>query len=345
MKTYKRMVSRIAFASAAVLVCGLAQGQSFNFEAPTYTGSAAGTIVTGQDGWYLPAVTGSQDGNVFTYAGNALNVAPNPNGGLQFEGGLGNATGPARAQHLINFSAGGVWTASWDCTGRWNGAALPATNNIGSWSMQNSATARYFQQLMSWGGAGNNYQPTTSPPTDHLALADKFHIHWGYFTALSPTVIAFSVPGPEWLDLSIDHWYHITCKWDFNAAQILEVSIKDITAGGPTTVSDVTALGWYLQGGPNSTFPLPTDIRIFAGGAGDVSAWDNLVVAPVTQSCYANCDGSTSAPLLTANDFQCFLNEYAAGHSYANCDGSTANPILTANDFQCFLNAYATGCS
>ncbi len=62
-------------------------------------------------------------------------------------------------------------------------------------------------------------------------------------------------------------------------------------------------------------------------------------------SCYANCDGSTSAPLLTANDFQCFLNAYAANDSYANCDGSTSTPILTANDFQCFLNTFAAGCS
>ncbi len=60
--------------------------------------------------------------------------------------------------------------------------------------------------------------------------------------------------------------------------------------------------------------------------------------------CYANCDGSTAAPVLTANDFQCFLNKWAAGDSYANCDGN-CNPIcLTANDFQCFLNFYAFGC-
>lgn len=61
-------------------------------------------------------------------------------------------------------------------------------------------------------------------------------------------------------------------------------------------------------------------------------------------SCYANCDGSPAQPVLTANDFQCFINAYAAGSSYANCDGSTAAPVLTANDFQCFINAYAGGC-
>ncbi|MBX3376317.1 MAG: hypothetical protein KF678_04865 [Phycisphaeraceae bacterium] len=72
----------------------------------------------------------------------------------------------------------------------------------------------------------------------------------------------------------------------------------------------------------------------------------NLFITAVgTGGCYANCDQSTGSPLLTANDFQCFLNTYAAGASYANCDGSTGSPALTANDFQCFLNKYAAGCS
>ncbi len=61
--------------------------------------------------------------------------------------------------------------------------------------------------------------------------------------------------------------------------------------------------------------------------------------------CYANCDNSQASPLLSANDFQCFLNKYAAADSYANCDGSTSLPVLTANDFQCFLNTFAAGCT
>jgi hypothetical protein len=81
--------------------------------------------------------------------------------------------------------------------------------------------------------------------------------------------------------------------------------------------------------------------------SGNGSAGGNAVLAFTVQPnpCYANCDGSTTAPILNANDFQCFLNLYAAGDSYANCDGSTAPPMLNANDFQCFLNAYAAGCS
>jgi hypothetical protein len=61
--------------------------------------------------------------------------------------------------------------------------------------------------------------------------------------------------------------------------------------------------------------------------------------------CYANCDNSTTPPILNVNDFQCFLNKYAAGNSTANCDNSTTPPILNVNDFQCFLNKFAAGCS
>ena len=61
--------------------------------------------------------------------------------------------------------------------------------------------------------------------------------------------------------------------------------------------------------------------------------------------CYANCDASTANPILTANDFQCFLNTFAARESTANCDNNTTGPLFTANDFQCFLNKYAAGCN
>ena len=68
--------------------------------------------------------------------------------------------------------------------------------------------------------------------------------------------------------------------------------------------------------------------------------------APVPPAaCYANCDGSTGSPVLTGNDFNCFLDQFAAGASYANCDGSTGTPTLTGNDFGCFLNRFAAGCS
>jgi glucose/arabinose dehydrogenase len=59
--------------------------------------------------------------------------------------------------------------------------------------------------------------------------------------------------------------------------------------------------------------------------------------------CYANCDGSTSSPVLNVQDFSCFLNSFASGDCYANCDGSTAAPVLNIQDFACFLNSFASG--
>ena len=44
-------------------------------------------------------------------------------------------------------------------------------------------------------------------------------------------------------------------------------------------------------------------------------------------------------------DFGCFLNKFAAGDSYANCDLSTTPPVLNVLDFSCFLNKFAAGCS
>jgi hypothetical protein len=62
------------------------------------------------------------------------------------------------------------------------------------------------------------------------------------------------------------------------------------------------------------------------------------------QTCYANCDQSTTAPVLNIDDFTCFISRYAMGHPLANCDGSTTEPILDLNDFTCFIEAFTAGC-
>jgi trimeric autotransporter adhesin len=69
--------------------------------------------------------------------------------------------------------------------------------------------------------------------------------------------------------------------------------------------------------------------------------------------CYANCDGSTTAPILNVEDFTCFINRFAEGSTlptsqqithYANCDGSFTFPVLNVEDFTCFINKFAFGC-
>lgn len=83
------------------------------------------------------------------------------------------------------------------------------------------------------------------------------------------------------------------------------------------------------------------------GGAGGFTLsggfWPGTDTEPA--HCYANCDGSTTPPVLNVSDFTCFVNLYAAGHASANCDGSTVAPVLNINDFICFQQRFAVGCT
>lgn len=79
----------------------------------------------------------------------------------------------------------------------------------------------------------------------------------------------------------------------------------------------LTARGVDIQGMINLTFGGISDDGNTICGMGNTSGgqfrgWILTLPAP---PCYANCDTSTVAPFLTANDFQCFLNKFAAGCS------------------------------
>lgn len=71
------------------------------------------------------------------------------------------------------------------------------------------------------------------------------------------------------------------------------------------------------------------------------------------ERCYANCDESTTQPVLNVDDFVCFINEFAHALqlpqalqivSYANCDWSSTPPVLNVDDFTCFINEFVAGC-
>ena len=116
-----------------------------NFESPPYNASATGTLLTGQQGWYVP-VAGSPDYNAFTYAGNSLGLPANSTGGAQFVGGVSAGTVFARSQHDVDFSTASVWSFSYDVAHSFNGT-LPSAQNLGSFSMANTATTT-FRQLI-----------------------------------------------------------------------------------------------------------------------------------------------------------------------------------------------------
>ncbi len=101
--------------------------------------------------------------------------------------------------------------------------------------------------------------------------------------------------------------------WGYGSGRVLNFS----TTCGPAQLAD-----------PNFTILLGNAVTWSTGG-----------------SCYANCDNSTTPPVLNVLDFTCFLNRFAAGNPLANCDGSTTPPTLNVLDFTCFLNRFAAGCN
>ncbi len=318
----------------------LGQGYSTGFEAPTFTGSAAGTIITGTDGWYLPAVASSADGLVFTYAGNTPGIVANPAGGDQFEGGVAGNSFFIRAQRDINFSAGGMWQIEYDVAVKWMGT-LPAGDFAGSWSTQTSAPlTQHFQTIFSWGASAIGPAPNA---TNWTATGDHWHHGIGAYSAALPTTIAFATPGPGWRDLLVNNWYRIRVKWDFTSHLILECGIQDLTAGGAMVLTDVSANGWYTGGGPAPTQPLPTSVRLFSGlntaaVPTNMVAYDNFSVQPVVVPCYADCNGVGG---LTIADFGCFQTKFVAGDPYADCNGVGG---LTIADFGCFQTKFVAGC-
>ena len=116
------VLSGLAFMS----VCA----RAIDFEAPTYLGSAPGTVLTGQNGWYNP--TGSSaDWDVYTYADNSMGVVANPaGGGDQFAGGIAEeGPGMARAQKDFAWSHN-EFVVTYDVNHRFLGQY--ASNYLGS---------------------------------------------------------------------------------------------------------------------------------------------------------------------------------------------------------------------
>jgi len=268
---------KIAFSIGVAALSAVSFAQfSDNFESGA--AAAGGTLLTngfgggGQNGWYNP-VSGSLDGSLYTYTGNTLGFAPNPNGQNQFLGQDETvAQTPVRSQHDMSFGSGGVWKISFDFNGNFNGT-LPTADNLGSVSIQPSATADYFQTIYQWGS--------------NTATASGFGANIGHWTSAGGAGgagIVFDSPGTAWTNLVLNHWYHQTVTWDFGSGLITDTTLQDITAGG--SLNDFQPTGWYLSGGAANILgqPLPTAVRFFAsGGAGDLMGYDNLNVAPVPE--------------------------------------------------------------
>lgn len=80
-----------------------------------------------------------------------------------------------------------------------------------------------------------------------------------------------------------------------------------------------------------------------------------VIAKPLQETCYSNCDGSTTLPILNVKDFTCFQNAFASASSsfsrgqnpnmmdfyHADCNQDRIVNIL---DFNCFNNKFVAGC-
>jgi probable HAF family extracellular repeat protein len=117
-----------------------------------------------------------------------------------------------------------------------------------------------------------------------------------------------------------------------------------------------TVLGPALPSGHSlpSAWAVSHDGLAITGLMVDQSFMEQAYIARLAfLPCTANCDNSTSTPILNVDDFTCFINQFAAASSlphvqqlthYANCDVSTIAPVLNVDDFTCFINRFAQGC-
>ncbi|MBL9032887.1 MAG: hypothetical protein JNM80_14420 [Phycisphaerae bacterium] len=111
------------------------------------------------------------------------------------------------------------------------------------------------------------------------------------------------------------------------------------------TVNFAANLVTGIDAGNFATFSLTNVVLTPSALVGSLRITTGSAVITRVVLCPANCDASTSPPVLNVNDFVCFLNKFSVGDPSANCDCSAAAPVLNVNDFVCFLNQFSAGCT
>ena len=195
------------------------------------------------------------------------------------------------------------------------GAAYPTSEAYGIWN--NVQVGRAHFSACYWTGTAASH--TSLHPAGHVESA-AYAVHQGFQVGYArPTFQS----------------RHRPAFWRGSAA-----SFEELPLPAGINWADASARAVWIHDG-----------MLYAVGYGDALLpegsrprallWSRPLPAPV---CYANCDASTTTPILNVADFTCFLQRFAAGESYANCDGSTTAPTLNVADFTCFLQAFAAGC-
>jgi hypothetical protein len=231
--------------------------------------------------------------------------------------------GSIQTTEIVNIDLNGSLPAGWSASGLWHISSTCAPSGT---PCAGTSWAYYGQDsTCTFNSGAINTGTLTAAPIVLPSVPPGGSISLTYCSALvtenlSPYDAATVLVNGAELDHASD-----SAAWETRTVNLTSYAGQSITLGFKfDTVDNINNdfRGWHVD-----------NIRISASGVGCTST-----------SCYANCDGSTTAPILNVNDFICFNNLYAAGDSRANCDGSTVAPVLNVNDFTCFTNKYAVGC-
>jgi len=282
----------VAALISALTAPSVAQSLFDNFE-PYVPG-----ILAGQNSWYNPVPASSTDWYVYRYDSNPFSIGANPRGAQQMIAARKDVAGFfPRAQKNFDWSQRNAWLVSYDVYVSFDPSVSADGgnyNNIGSFSLQPSTSARFFIDLFQW----------VTPATDLQAgnPNDGWRATWVVSDngGIDQWVVSFSPPDPSlpypFYRLQINKWYRRFVAFDFNAGHLVKVGIRDLDTGqtfatpvGPTPNFPY----WYLVG--YNTSPLPTAFRFFVGGGtgandGNILAVDNIAFTAFNKA-DVNMDG------------------------------------------------------
>lgn len=155
-----------------------------------------------------------------------------------------------RMQESVSFGEGiGRWRIGFNVRVSFAGS-LPASQNIGSFSLQPFPGAKTFVALARW---------------SDLATADTWDAYaiWSNAEGSVPQN-AEAINTPGFTKLQSGKWYRWTWEFDLGSGQILSTSMTEVESG---VVSAFEPSSRYLDGGLNSNRPAPDGYRAFVGGS------------------------------------------------------------------------------
>jgi hypothetical protein len=204
----------------------------------------------------------------------------------------------------------------------------------------------------------NNYPVSTSFTPWHGDYSAKFWLGWQGARSRSVWTTTYGGPPSRNLGESV--------FWEPSGVVRGSVGQSGHSVPAPPAgnhLFEIARIGsvthFWLNGGYVGSAPVPPSplyrvkLDVFRHGLDPYEPvyFDEVLI--VANPCYINCDRSTTEPLLTIDDFVCFIDLFSRGLSlpqseqvahYANCDGSTSAPVLNIFDFICFANSFAQGC-